>query len=242
MKFETKKRKFERVDKAIKFNASTSKWIAAEKVQIIFPKRYINGKLGNRDDKFNVVAIFCIILEDGSWDVCSICSIMPLTPSEATTIKINGIDYFSLIWEAGDVICPNVNLVQRNNLAFEIYDEFVAKTRLPPYFDNLDHSTVLDSLEDFTGVNLNANLANTRIYNSTTARNPKDRTQPIRELFKKQSDFFSLEVDFIPLNSVAFGADNTTARLAGSYQGEGINSALVNPSEKIEPIEQILTS
>ena len=45
---------------------------------------------------------------------------------------------------------------------------------------------------------------------------------------------------FIPLRSVTYGATNTTAKLMGSYWNDGLTSALVNPSEKTERIEQLL--
>lgn len=242
MDFDIKNRKRDIVLEAIHEDEKTHKWTAKQNLKIYFPKRYLNGKLGNLDERFNTVAMFAVVLEDGSWDFHSACSIIPLTPKTSSLVKINQVDYYELGWEAGDVICPNLNLVQRSNLAFEIYDEFITKTRLPPYMDSIDHSNLLDSLQPFTGVDLGANFALLRIYNATTSRNPKDRTQPARELYEKQSDFHMMEVDRIALRSVAYVADNTSSRLLGSYLAQGLNSALVNPSENIEEIEQILIS
>lgn len=242
MDFDIKKRNREKVLNAFIDDEKTHKWIAKEPVKIYFPKRYLGGKLGNLDERFNTVAIFAMVLEDGTWDLHSACSIIPLSPKTSSLVKINQVDYYELGWEAGDVICPNVNLVQRSNLAFEIYDEFITKTRLPPYMDSIDHSNLLDSLANFTGVDLGANFALLRIYNATTSRNPADRTQPARELYTKQSDFHLMPVDRIALRSVAYVADNTSSRLLGSYLAQGLNSALVNPAENIEEIEQILIS
>jgi hypothetical protein len=241
MEFNPKKRNPAKVLAALHEDRQ-AKWTAKEDLKIIFPKRYLNGKLGSLDDKFNTVGMFAVVLADGSYDVCSVCSIMPLTPDESTVIKLNGVDYFELSFGAGSIVCPNLNLVQRSNLAFEIYDEFISKTRIPPYMDSLDHLKILDTLLDFTGVSLGVNQAITRIYNATTTRNPKDRTQPARELYQKAVDLIMMEVDRIPLRSVAYGADNTTSRLLGSYLPTGLNSALVNPSETVEEVEQVYIS
>ncbi|QNI20986.1 hypothetical protein [Vibrio phage vB_pir03] len=242
MEFDRKKRNRDKVIAAIHEESKYNKWIAKEKIRILFPKRYLGGKLGNLDERFNTVAIFVVVLEDGSWDVCSICSIIPLTPAGSTIVKINQVDYYELTWEKGDVICPNLNLVQRSSLAFEIYDEFVTKNRIPPYMDNIDQCKLLDTIKEFTGVDLQTNYSLLRIYNATTTRATQDRTQPARELYKKQSDFHAMDVDRIALRSVAYVADNTTTRLLGSYLAQGFNSALVNPSENIEEVEQILIS
>ncbi|CAH0447992.1 virion structural protein [Vibrio phage vB_VpaM_sm033] len=242
MEFDPDKRDRDKVLSAIHEETKYHKWMAKENIKIVFPKRYINGKLGNLDERFNTVAIFAVILEDGTWEVCSICSIIPLTPSGSSIIKINGVDYYELTWEKGQVICPNLNLVQRSNLAFEIYDEFITKNRLPPYMDNLDSCKILDSLKEFSGVNLGANFALLRIYNATTTRSLEDRTVPAREQYKTQADFHRMDVDRIALRSVAYVADNTTSRLNGSYLAQGFNSALVNPSESIEEVEQVYIS
>lgn len=242
MEFDPSKRSTKRIKDAIHVDKANSQWIAKESIRIIFPKRYINDKLGSLDSKFNVLAVFAVMLDDGTYDVCNVCSVMPLTSESSTIIKINGVDYYELSWSKGMVICPNTNLVLVATLAFEIYDEFIAKTRIPPYMDNIDHSTIFDTLTDFTGVKLGANAAVLKIYNATTTRSVKDRTRAAREDYKVQADFWGMDVDRIPLRSVAYGADNTTARLLGSYLSEGVNSALVNHTETSESTEQILLS
>lgn len=108
--------------------------------------------------------------------------------------------------------------------------------------DNLDSCKILDSLKEFSGVNLGANFALLRIYNATTTRSLEDRTVPAREQYKTQADFHRMDVDRIALRSVAYVADNTTSRLNGSYLAQGFNSALVNPSESIEEVEQVYIS
>ena len=44
----------------------------------------------------------------------------------------------------------------------------------------------------------------------------------------------------IPFRSVTYGATNTTAKLMGAYFDEGLTSALVNPSQRTEKIEELL--
>lgn len=216
-------------------------WVAKKDIQIYFPSHYINGKIGSLDDKFNVLAFFMFVV-NGKFATYIVPSIMTLTPDSSTTVKLDGEDFYELSWDAGSVICPNVNLVQRKTLAFEIYDEFVAKGRIPVYFDRIDSSRILTYIDKYCGVNLRADMAILSGYGAQINRAQDDLTVPMRERFKTQADFTNMQGEWIPLRSVAFGADNTTSRIIGSYAPEGFAAALTNPSERVESIEQLLTS
>ena len=61
-----------------------------------------------------------------------------------------------------------------------------------------------------------------------------------RSVINNRSDLKKNPPVFIPLRSVVYGATNTTNKLAGSYFNEGVISALVSPSTRIEPIEELL--
>jgi hypothetical protein len=228
---------------AIEDNESAAVWVAKKPVSIIFPTRYVEGRLGSLDSRFNVVGIF-MIKAGNAYDVLTVPALVPLSPTGTTFIKIENDSYYELSWEPGDIICHNTNLVRFTALGFQIYDEFIAKGRLPPYFDNLDHVDVIDmsKFKDFATVNLGTSPFMLSIFNASMTRNPDNRNQLARELYTKQSDFLELPVDRVPLRSVAYGADNTTSRLLGSYLNQGMLSSLVNPSEQTENIEQLLTS
>ncbi len=241
MDFSKMKRDPKKILNAFIDDQKSSTWVAKEEIHIVFPKYYLDGKLGSIDTRFNVLAMFGIVVGE-TYAAYNVGMIMPLTPSESSIIKVDGKDFYKLSWQAGETICPNTNLVLRDVLAFEIYDEFNAKGRVPPYFDNQDHASLSDSTTAFTGVDLRSDPALLDIYNASTTKNPADLTQPARELYKTQEDFVEMEVARLPLRSVAYGADNTTARTLGSFLPEGVNSALVNPSEQTERIEQLLTS
>lgn len=67
-----------------------------------------------------------------------------------------------------------------------------------------------------------------------------DRRRPIREVLKKVAEDVSDRVAWVPLRNVEFGAQDTTAKITGSYMAEGLDSAIVNPSDKVSKIESIL--
>ncbi|AXH70770.1 hypothetical protein [Vibrio phage BONAISHI] len=241
MDFNVLKRSKKAIEEAVFDDVKNAVYIAKKEVSIVFPKHYLEGKLGSLDERFNPLAMFAIVSGD-NYAVLSIPSLMPLSPSSSTVIKLDGADYYKLSWLPGEVICPNTNLVKRKTLAFEIYDEFIAKGRVPPYFNNRDYTEIFYHLKDFCDVDLKADHAILSGYGAATARYPGDRTRTAREFYKVQADFLEMPIDRIPLRSVAYGADNTMARLDGSYLNEGMMSTLVNRSVEPQSIEQMIIS
>lgn len=220
-----------------------STWVAKADLEVIFPTRYMNNKLGSFDDKFNVVGFICFRNPaTGIFGLTKICALVPITPDEINVMKIDEVEYYRLVCYRGSIICPNTNLVERQVLAYEIYNEFVSKHRLPPYFDAVDDAKVLDTLPSYCGVSLPVNRAITRVYPATTTRWADDIMIPLREKYKKQSDVFAMQGEYTSLNSVSFGATNTFSRLNGNYMADGLDSALANPSQSVETVEQIVFS
>jgi hypothetical protein len=61
-----------------------------------------------------------------------------------------------------------------------------------------------------------------------------------RHQFKDTKQLTDKPPEIIALRSVQDGASNTTAKLMGAYLDEGINSALVDPAERLERVEDLL--
>lgn len=242
MDFTKLKRNASVIAKAVMDDEKAHLYIAKAPVDIYFPKHYVDGKLGSMDDKFNPVGIFAIVSGD-SYAVHNVSAFFPLTPSATTILKIDEVDYYKLSWQPGEVICPNTLLVMKKNLAFEVFNEFVDKGRVPPYFNKTDFNEVTMNFDIYCGVNLDSDASIISGYGADTLRDPKDLTRPLRELYRTQDDMENMQGVRVPLSSIAFNADNTSARLfGGSYFGDGTMSALVNRSEEPQVMEQVLFS
>ena len=209
--------------------------------KVIFPKHYLDGPLGGIDERYNVIGIFAIVMGD-TYGVSKVISKIPFTPDETNRVIIDGDHYIELSWGAGSIICPNSNLVVNDKLAYEVYNEIVQKGKTPAYFNTVDLCTLFDSALKYANANLRTDHSILEIYTASRVRLASDRASYAREHYRKQSDITELDVDVIKLASVAFGATNTTARILGSYTGEGLNSALVNQATQKEEIEELLRS
>jgi len=233
------KRDASRIHKAIHVDLENQVLVAKERLELMVPEHYFNGKLGTIDEDWRVAGIVAWIV-DGHYGVSLVNSMISLSPEETTIVKVDDVNYFHFTWTTGALITKNFNLPQQKSLVFEIYDEIVAKGKQPWYVKHLDRAELFYSAPKFAGVDLRSSQSMQSIFCSSCMRDPRDRSKPARESFETQDDYMNAEIDVIPLRSVAFGADNAASRLLGSYLSTGVVSELVNPSETVEEIETLL--
>lgn len=207
--------------------------------KVMFPKSYLTGSLGSVDEHFNVIGIFAIIMGD-KYGFSNAASIMPLSPDTTNVVTIDEVQYMELGWEAGSVICPNVNLIKADHVVSQIFDEFIAKGRDPWYTTYTDHVKILWSTAKYAGVNLKAPKSILSVFASSRARVEGDLSSYFRETLKTQADLAKAKPLMIALRNIAYGATNTTARISGAYLDSGINSALINPAKESEAFEESL--
>ena len=72
------------------------------------------------------------------------------------------------------------------------------------------------------------------------ARYKNDRTKYLREVAKTPKDFDMKNLAWVPMRNVFWSAPGTVNKLAGAYFEQGVTSALVNPSQRVEKIESVL--
>lgn len=213
--------------------------IAKAPVQIMVPEHYFNGKLGSIGERYMVTGIFAVI---AGTNYCTslVNAQMPLTPDDVNTVVIEDSRYYVFSWEAGGVICPNTRLPQNPALVYEIYDEVIAKGKMPWYIKRRERAELLYTAPRFAGVNLGDEHELQSIFAASCDRDHTDLSKHARTYFKSQDDYDTYPCSYIPLRSVAMGTDNTTAKMLGAYLESGVTSALVNPTDTAEDVESLL--
>lgn len=238
MDYTTLKRDARAVRSVLKIQTDGS-MITTAPLKVVFPKHYLEGGMGSIDDTINVVGFMAMIVGD-MYECETVPSIMKFSPDETNVVSYDETQYMELSWSPGSVVCPTTDLVQQDLLLFLLFDEIVAKGRVPWYMSITDQVNMFDLDKYYTGTGLGANHM---VYENTVASRARvvsNRSSYWKETLVKQSDFDNIPADIIPQFSVAYGATNTNARLSGSYFSEGSTSALVNPSTRSENIEDIL--
>lgn len=207
--------------------------------KIHIPERFTAKHLAVLGSEVFIFGFFPIIMNDEYYAVNSTIAMMKINPSSTERIVVNGDPYYEFSFEAGDKIFGTTQLVVNDTLTYYMYDEFIAKGNIPWYMNYYDMAKMFDTAQLHAGVNLGGRSIIELII-STIARNPKDITQLYRHVLNEPSDIVYNPPITVPFRSVVYNTSDTTSKLNGAYFSDAINSALVNPSESVELIEELL--
>lgn len=188
----------------------------------------------------NILGIFPIIVDDKYYAVNKTLSMFRMEPTSVSTVSINDLDYYEFFFEPGSLFIANNNVVVNDVIAYEVYNEFLAKVRIPWCFTYQDLGTLFQNAEKYTGMRVGATKTIIEMIVSAITRDSNDLSKYYRHLINQLEGKLPDEVSYIPVGDVIYGATNTTAKQIGAYFDLGTMSALVNPSIRTEKIETIL--
>lgn len=214
--------------------------MALKSCKIHIPVRYEEKDIATISNKVSTVAIFAIILDDKYYGIVTIPSFINLEPSYVNKIKIDDVGYYEMDFEEGSTVISSVDLIKKDVMTYYIYNEFIAGGKIPWFFSYSDIIRLFDNAQKFAGARVGANFAITDMVACTICRDSKDVTKFYRHQYKTIDQEQNNPPVILPLRNVSSGASNTTAKLLGSYFSDGMTSALINPSERLEHIEELL--
>ncbi|MNU19611.1 hypothetical protein D3C71_78420 [compost metagenome] len=208
--------------------------------KIYIPTRYAGRGLASIGIETHIVGIYAIVVEDQYYAVCNVNAMQRIAPSSSVKVVFDDEEYYEFTFDPGSTVISSLQLVKTDTLVFKIYDEIISKGRVPWYLGYADLGRIFDTAKYHAGANIGQNHEVTELLISMIARDRTDRRIYYRQSVKSLKDAQANPPVFIPLRSTAYGATNTTSKLAGSYFKDGLTSALVSPADRVEPIEEIL--
>lgn len=213
--------------------------IAKEALKIVIPVKYEEANFANVAGSVYTLAIFAIV-KDGKYAVNNIPTKVRLFPTEINEVKYHDETYYELMFDKGSQITDNINLVKDDTLGYYIYNYFIALGKIPWYMGALDLLNILARSKEYTGAVYGPGQTVIEMMVSMCLRDNTDIMKYWRQSIKTQEDIYKNHPDFAPLRNIPLGARNTTAKLMGAYFDEGLNSALLYPSDTTERVEQLL--
>ncbi len=206
--------------------------------EIHMPVRFADRGLGQIGIDTFVYGCFPIVFDTGEYSVCNVTSLIEVDPYKTTTKIIDEIEYYVLHFKAGDVVIKTSNLVKRETIMFNVFEEFIFKGKVPWFMEYEDIGKLFDTADEYGGSTVGKNQVTIEMIASMICRNKKDRTKYIRLSANSYKDIEDIAI--VPLQSVFYSANSTINKLAGSYFNQGVVSSLVNPSKDVTDIESIL--
>ncbi len=208
--------------------------------KIYIPARFAEQQLAVLGNETNICGLFAIVVDDQYYGVSSAIAMMRIEPTVTNTVKVGEDEYLEFVFDPGSTVISSTELVKADTLIYLIYSEIMAKGNVPWFMGYEDMGRLFESAPHHAGVSVGANFAVIEMIMAAISRSEKDRTKYFRHQLNDRQDLGTQVPTFIPLRSVTYGASNTTAKLIGAYWEEGLTSALVNPTETVEPIEGLL--
>jgi hypothetical protein len=204
--------------------------VCKKPVKIYIPVRFAERGLAQIGIETYIVGVYAIVVEDVYYGVSMVNAMLPIEPTATLKMQIDGDEYYEFSFDAGSVVVTSTDLVKTDVLVYKIYDEIISKGRVPWYLGYLELGKIFDTALYHAGANIGANQEVTELIISMISRSEKDRNQYYRTTIEYLSQ----------LMVVKYAATNTTNKLAGSYFGDALVSALVNPADRVERIESLL--
>ena len=214
--------------------------LAKKNCRIQIPMRFTEIGLGEIGINTFSYGFFPIIFDTGEYAVLNVCAMVELNPYKLTIVNIEDVDYYEFHFDAGQVVIKTTDLVKKEALMYNVFDEFVFKGKLPWYAEYEDVGKLFDTAKYHADSNVSQNVEVIEFIASMISRSKEDRTKYIRTLATSYDDVKLEKVDFVPLKSVFYSVSSTLNKIAGSYFNDGVTSALVQKSENAEKIERII--
>ena len=214
--------------------------VAKKPCAVYIPSWFEDKQLAFIGSDARVLGIFALVVENTQYAVSLATSMIRLNPTSVNRITVDDSEYYEFLFEPGDTVIANTELVVSDTMPYYINDEIIGRGRVPWYLDYEDLGSLFENTKHFNGYSLGGTDAVLEMIATSIARSPEDPKVYYRQFIKSKKDLKTRPPRFIAFRNISYGATNTTAKLMGSYFETSLTSALVNPSEKVEDIEELL--
>lgn len=209
--------------------------------KIYIPCSFEDTGLVTMGEEVLTIGAFAYVIEDKYFSVALASAKILLSPTTIGKVKIADEPYYELYFEPGSIVIANKNLVKDNTLCYYIYDEIESKGNVPEYFTYIHLLRLFEQAPYYAGMKVGANKAHIEFVGASIARSQEDKLVYYREVLSSLDDIRTKPPTYVPFVSVMYNATNTMSRLSGGYfVDEGITASLVNKTERLEPIEELL--
>src|SRR5690606_17864820 len=144
--------------------------IAVKTVKVHIPARFPGRDLALFEEESMFTGI-CAFIVDDAYAVSTVPAMMRTEPTLTNTVTVGDEDYLELTYEPGARIVTNLNLVKVDSLLYKIYDEIIAKGRVPWYLGYEDLGRIFEHSVYHAGESVGPNPAIMEIDRKSTRLN-----------------------------------------------------------------------
>lgn len=213
--------------------------ITTKDLKIYFPSRFAERSLAEIGHDNYVIGYIALVMGD-KFCTLNIPAMIQFNPTIVNEIEINDTDYYEFIFNAGDVVILNTDIVQRDTLIYYILAETFSKGNIPEYLGFYELAAIFDNAEKYAGTSVVSQRKVIELWLSILARNPDKLIQYYGETIQSEKDIVTRPPVIVGMREVSLIASGTLNRVAGSYMYDGIISSILNPSTEVGLLEQVV--
>lgn len=215
--------------------------IIKKKCRIQVPVRFTETAvgLGRIGVDTAIYGLFILTLESGEYSICNMTGLVQINPTRQQIITVDDTDYVEFSFDANQVVFKTLNIIKNDDLIYNVLREVVLQGKVPWYIDYEDLGKMYDTAEKHAKSTVGNPSESMEMIISIIARRKDDLSKYFRTGVK-DGKMGKPNLDWVPLKSVFHSVNNTVSKFTGSYFSDGITSALVDPSTKTSPVEEIL--
>lgn len=215
-----------------KLYVKDNKVYTREKTIIEFPKWYENKGLLDIQSITFLYGIFAIIIGE-EYSVSLIPTHITTTPLVTREVERDEETYVQFIYGKDSVIIDNIEVVKKELLSYELFDNFLIKGKVPWFIEYEDLIRIMDNLVYYAKSNLgNYHIANELVI-SFIARDKSDKNVFYRQRVKDKPLYINMISPF-------YSTRSTVAKLSSNYFRDSLVSALVQKEEESTRLENIV--
>lgn len=146
-------------------------------------------------------------------------------------------NYNVLLFNKGDVVIENINVMRDNNAAYKYFTEFKKYARIPWYVDNNVLSGLFDNAHEECGGKVGVTPQAIRVYDAYQYRDPDNYNRPYRYSQAMQEGKPPV---IVGLNNISMIVESTLSKTMGGYLNQSTIAAIVNPTERVTVTEKVV--
>ena len=214
------------IDKYFKYDDKNKEMIfMGDELKIYIWQRFEVYQLLQISDTVQTIGIFDMVFDDTYRAGMNMLAMIEIDPDDSTIVNVQDSgSYVVLTLHKGSRFICRTDIVRNTNLIYSVFVEFITRGKWPYIFDYNNIAALFDNAAKLCDAKLPIDHAILELIYSHLARDSKNISIQYRHTDMTEP------FEMIPLRSVGYAPTGNASRILGSYFGDALNAALVNPN------------
>ena len=211
-------------------------YFTGDTLEIYLPMRYEDKGVMKIGTEVSTMGIFDMKINSEIDTGYFLPASITINPTDIEYVSTSDEKFAKLILKKDDIFIKNVTVVQEWYMGYLVFYEILYSGKVPKSLKYEDLGFIFDIVTEVTGVDFAVDHAVVEMLPAMLHRD-KDNINLLYRLTDMKK-----KPRTIPMRLVSHAALSTTGKVVGAYMADGVEAAMLNPSDTPSFIEDILRS